>query len=116
MPKSPVRRISGLFWAGGLAAAAVIAVLVLPRVMTRPERTAPPVVQPAAMTDEQIERTLQREAAAARLLASTRILLAQGGGEALAARTLDYIARAYGDTDAGRSLQRTPCTTKGATQ
>jgi len=110
---APRRRLGPWALAGGLAAAAVVALLVLPHLWT----TAPaPTTPRVAMTDDEIERTLQREAAAARLLTSTEILLAQPGGEALAGRTLDYIARVYGDTDAGRRITQHTCTSMGVTQ
>ena len=55
-------------------------------------------------TDKDMERAIYREGAAARLLASTRILAGQAGTDKYVSRTLAYIAQEYPNTIAAREI------------
>ncbi|KPK80026.1 MAG: hypothetical protein AMJ81_12515 [Phycisphaerae bacterium SM23_33] len=54
------------------------------------------------MSEEDIERAIRRESVAAQLMASTRILAAQPGGEAQAEKMVQYVSREYADTLAAK--------------
>jgi predicted anti-sigma-YlaC factor YlaD len=105
------------FAAAALAGAIIIALVTLPwlvphggahvatRLPTGPNRLATGnVSDPAAMSVEEIERYIAREASAARLCATAELLGTQPGLEAERQRAEQYIIENYGDTTAGRKL------------
>jgi predicted anti-sigma-YlaC factor YlaD len=66
----------------------------------RPIASPPPAA--VVMSEEDIERAIRRESVAAQLMASTRILAAQPGGEAQAEKMVQYVSREYADTLAAK--------------
>ena len=99
------RRPAMWMWAaaGSLAAAAIVLVVVLTHLGNRPAASDSHTVT-AVATDKDMESAICREGAAARLLASTRILAGQAGTEKYVSRTLAYIAQEYPNTIAAREI------------
>ncbi len=107
-------------WAlAALAATVIVALLTLPWLLPHagPARIAQQAPNPktpatggsrspesATMGEEEIERYLAREAAAARLRAAAELLATQPGLEEHRQRAERYIIETYGDTEAGREL------------
>jgi hypothetical protein len=69
----------------------------------RPAASDPHTVT-AVATEKDMERAICREGAAARLLASTRILAGQAGTEKYVSRTSAYIAQEHPNTIAAREI------------
>ncbi len=90
------------WWAAiGTAAAAglVLALLIGPEPPVGGPTNGTPPLSTAAM-----ERAIDREAAAARLLASATILWRHPAGRLDAAKIRDYVARVYADTSAAQAI------------
>lgn len=99
------RRPTAWRWAGLSAAAAAAILLAL---LIRPIR---PVGGPGSLANGSVhlsaaamERAIEREASAARLLTSAAILSQYPGGRPDAAKIRDYVARVYADTSAARAI------------
>ncbi len=63
-----------------------------------------PAPEPLHLSADAMERAIDREAAAARLLASAAILWRHPAGRPDAAKTRDYVARVYADTSAAQAI------------
>ena len=104
-PAAAPRLRAGWRW---VAAGAAVAAVVIPAVILAVLRQPPsPQTQESVgmpMSEVDIEQTLEREARAARLLASARILGKQPAGRSDAAKTLSYISRVYADTSAAKTI------------
>jgi hypothetical protein len=89
--------------AGVGAVAAGLLLVVLFHGGPSPELSAPTRAT-FAMSEQEIQRIIDRETISARLLASAEILARQPGGERDAAKTREYIARTYPDTSAAKRI------------
>jgi hypothetical protein len=116
-PQRQQRHRRWRFAAAALAAAIVLVLAVLPWLiphsgahLAKRSTAAPrPSVAgdspaPAAMSMEEIQRYIAREAASARLSAAAQLLGTQPGLESQRQRAEQYIIETYGDTAAGRAL------------
>jgi len=91
-------------WAGAAAAAAAAAVLLL---LSRPspirdQQSPPPAVE--AMSEAEVDRYIAREAIAARLVASARIMAGEMDSPRNAERVRRYVEQNYGDTSAAKQM------------
>ncbi|HET6429519.1 MAG TPA: hypothetical protein VFJ30_13975 [Phycisphaerae bacterium] len=100
------RRPRAWRWAGaGAAAAAGIALALLIGPLRPGGNSGDTANGSADLSAAAVERAIEREASAARLLASAAILSRHPAGRPEAAKIRDYVARAYADTAAARAIQ-----------
>jgi len=100
------RRPAAWRWAGVAAAVAAGIVAVLLIGPLRPRRNPRDTANGLAdLSAGAVERAIEREASAARLLASSAVLSRYPAGRADAAKIRDYVARAYADTSAARAIE-----------